>query len=181
MSAFKWMISVIALMCLVGCASVSLSPQERESIRSAAAKVLPQGAGVTVETQSRDLVISAHLLEGHSADEESPYVRGDYGTHEKLTRLVRLRSARIIKSVLAEATLPANVDAIVVNACHGVRQSYFGQPFFGTDVAMTLYTARFILEPAAAQTAGLTEEQIMGRFQVTQNIIPSLSFQTMWF
>lgn len=181
----KCMVAVLAMAFLAGCASVSLTPQERDSIRSAAAGVLPLGTEVAVDTQSHflskpDLVISAHLLKGHSADENSPYVRGDYGTHEKLTRLVRLRSAKIVRAVIAEGTLP-KVGGIVVNACHGVRQSYIGQPSSGTDVAMTIYTVRFVLEPEGKQISEFTEEQIMDRFQVMRNIIPSLSFQTTSF
>lgn len=169
-----------------GCTTVNLTQEERESIQRAAAKVLPKGAQVEVETQNRflskpDLVISAHLLEGHSADEQSPYVRGDYGTHEKLTRLVRLRSAKVIKSVLAETTLP-NVGGIIVHTRHGVRQSYAGAPFSGTDVAMTIYTVRHVLEPpGSAQSSALTEKQIMERLEVVQNIIPSLQFSTAAF
>ena len=179
------MASVVGIVFFAGCATVTLTPQERESIRTAAAKVLPSGAEVSVDTHSRflskpDLVISAHLLEGHSADEKSPYVRGDYGTHEKLTRLVRFRSAKIVKSVLTDTALP-NVGGIVVGACHGVRQSHVGQPFSGADVAMTLYIVRFVLEPTGVQSSELSEEQIIDRFRVTRNIIPSLTFNTtMW-
>lgn len=181
MQVIKFMLLVIGTITLVGCASVKLTPQERESIRSAATKVLPPGAKVAVDTQSRflsksDLVISAHLLEGHSADEKSPYVRGDYGTHEKLTRLVRFRSARIVKSILTDTTLP-NVGGIIVNAFHGVRQTDFNKPNSVRDVAMTLYTARFVLESTTTQSKGITEEQIIDRFQVKRDIIPSLSIR----
>lgn len=185
MNAIKNIFAVVALALLAGCAAVPLTPQERESIRSAAAEALPQGVEVAVETQNRflskpDIVISAHLLEGHSADEASPYVKGDYGTHEKLTRLVRLRSAKIVKSVMACSKLP-NVGSIVVNARHGVRQAYVGRPSSGTDAAMTIYAVRFGLDAAEKETAVLTEEQIMQRFHVIRNIIPGLTFQTTFF
>ena len=72
---------------LSGCSTLQISPEQRESIRVAAAKVLPPGANVSVAARAQDVVIAAHLLEGHSAGETSPYVRGDYETHDKLTRM----------------------------------------------------------------------------------------------
>ena len=182
MKIIKYVTYVAGVFLLAGCASVTitLTPQERASIEEAAARGLPSGADVSVDTQSRflarpDLVISAHLLQGHSADEKSPYVRGDYGTHDKLTRLVRFRSAKIVKSLIMDTTLP-NVDGIVINARHGVRQSYVGQSVARTDVAMTLYTVRFVLEPTDSQLTEISEEEIIDRFLVKRNIIPTLHF-----
>ena len=124
------------------------------------------------------LVISAHLLEGHSPDENSPYVRGDYGTHEKLTRLVRYRSAKVLKSVLTETQLPG-VGRLIVQARHGVRQHVgsFSSP--GKDVAMTIYEVGLPLDNAQ-DTAwhDLSEEEVMALWTVKTNIIPSLRFST---
>jgi len=159
-----------------GCKTVNLTPEQEESIRQAAQKVLPQGSEISIDTQGQDVVIAAHLLEGHSSDERSPYVRGDYGTHEKLTRLVRLRSARVIRSVLQDAQL-TGVGGILIHTRHGVRQSYAGQSFSGTDVAMTLYTVRFAIKEGANGAPVIpTEEEIIQQFTVKKNIIPSLSF-----
>lgn len=168
---------------VTSCTTVQLTTHEKDSIRSAVAKVLPRGANISVHTQGRflskpDLVISAHLLEGHSADESSPYVRGDYGTHERLTRLVRYRSAKVIKSILAEGTLP-DVGGIVVNTRHGVRQSYIGQPSSSSDVAMTLYTVRYpVQSPNIMQSSNSSEKEIMEMFIVMRNVIPTLTFST---
>ena len=178
-------VAVLAFV-LAGCATVQITPQQRESIQQAAQKVLPEGAQVTIGTQPRlfsqpDLTIAAHLLEGHASDEQSPYVRGDYGTHEKLTRLVRLRSAKVIKSILDNAQLP-DVGGVLVHTMHGVRQSYAGQPFSGNDVPMTLYTVRFGLSTSASGRAHvLSEDDIIRRFKVKRNIIPSLSFSRSWY
>ncbi|MDH4241620.1 MAG: hypothetical protein OEW48_18840 [Phycisphaerae bacterium] len=161
---------------MAGCTTVNLTPEQKESIRQAAQKVLPQGSEVSVDTQGQDVVIAAHLLEGHSSDERSPYVRGDYGTHEKLTRLVRFRSARVIRSVLQDAQL-TGVGGILIHTRHGVRQSYVGQSFSGTDVAMTLYTVRFAITDGANGAPVIpTEDAIIQQFTVKKNIIPSLSF-----
>ncbi len=154
-------------------------------MEDAARKVLPQGAKVEVTTVSRypkkpEFVIAAHLLEGHSADETSPYVRGDYGTHEKLTRLVQFRCAKILKSVGTDA-LPSNDSDIVISGRHGVRQSYIGQPFSGTDVAMTIYEITIpVADIKKNDVSKMDEESIMKLWNVRKNIIPSLSFQTQW-
>ena len=163
-----------------GCATLQLTSDERSSIRQAAQEALPSGVRVNVSTKSRflskaDLVIAVHLLEGHSSDEQSPYVRGDYGTHEKLTRLVRLRSAKVIKAILDKGRLP-DVGGIVVHTKHGVRQSYVGKPYSGTNVAMNLYTVRFELISSVGERSVFSEEYIINRFTVQENIIPSLSF-----
>ncbi len=182
----RMLVVICVGMMLAGCATVQLTPPQKESIRQAAQKVLPQEVVVEVDTQARflskaDLVIAAHLLEGHSADETSPYVRGDYGTHEKLTRLVRLRSAKVIRSVLANAQLP-DVGGILVHTKHGVRQSYVGQPFSDRDVAMTLYTVRFGVTIVGGKASAVpTEDEIIQQLTVQKNIIPSLSFRTVSF
>jgi hypothetical protein len=157
-----------------------------KDIEDATRKVLPAEAKVEVASVSRyphkaDFVISAHLLEGRSADDTSPYVRGDYGTHEKLTRLVRYRCAKILKSVFTSANLP-DAGKIIIEARHGVRQTYLGVQFGGTDVAMTIYQISISLEKAKIQNWSLmTEKDIMEIWSTDKNIIPSLRFITVPF
>jgi len=152
-------------------------------MEEAARRVLPTGTKVEVKTvrglpKKPQFLIAAHLLEGHSADETSPYVRGDYGTHEKLTRLVQFRCAKILKSVAADA-LPSNASDIAISTRHGVRESYVGQPFSGTDVAMTIYEITISVADVKKNEMGkMDEELIMKLWNVRKNIIPSLSFQT---
>jgi len=148
MKLLRAYIIIIAILLMVGCASVQIPREQIEEIRSAAARVLPPEGKVEVTTKGRflskpALVISAHLLEGHSPDEASPYVIGDYGTNEKLTRLVRYRCAKIIKAVATKSQIP-DVSKIIIQARHGVRQYLMSQPYAGfptgggTDVAMTI-------------------------------------------
>jgi hypothetical protein len=152
-----------------------------KGIEEAARLVLPSEAKVNVKSMSRypqqaDFVISAHLLEGHSTNDANPYVQGDYGTHEKLTRLVRLRCATVLKSVFTRADLPVE-GSIVIDACHGVRQSTVGDFSRGTDVPMTIYKISLSLEKAKKQPwAKIKEEAIMDLWSVDENIIPSLQF-----
>jgi hypothetical protein len=130
--------------------------------------------------QKPQFVIAAHLLEGHSADENSPYVRGDYGTHEKLVRLVRLRCAEILKSIANENILPEGSE-LVISARHGVREYYNPSQTNGTDVAITIYEISVAMEVLKTHTlATMNEVTIMDLWSVTKNIIPELEFKTEW-
>ncbi len=146
---------------------VELSPLEE-----AARRALPQGMRFSVAKPSQDrdepeFMIAAPLLEE---------VRGNYGTHEKLTRLVQLRCAKLIKSI-AEEGLLSDPSVLVIQAWHDIFQShlhrYTGQP----KVAMTLYEvaipARVLNEENLKSASYVT---IMGLWEVRENIIPDLSF-----
>jgi hypothetical protein len=174
---------------LSGCATSSkVSYEQLQGVRKAAQKVLPTSAQVSVTTREHtfsksDIIISAHLLEGHSADESSPYVRGDYGTHDKLTRLVRLRCARILRSLVTEQQIP-DAGSFVIQAHHGVRvtRTYGNMPampFGGTDTAMTIYVVKMpIPQMRDPKWSALTDEQIMARWELESNIIPTLQFRS---
>lgn len=159
---------------------------EIKEVEEAAKKVLPKEAKVEVTSISQyprkpEFLISAHLLEGHSADETSPYVQGDYGTHEKLTRLVRLRCATILKSVATGAKLP-DASAITIKARHGVRQSYIDMPLSGTDVAMTIYQISISIDEIKKHDwSSIKEEEIMELWKVDENVIPSLQIRMVPF
>lgn len=179
-------ISISIMILFISCASVQLRPEQIEDIKTAAAKVLPPEAKVEVTTKSRflskpDLVISAHLLEGHSADDNNPYVRGDYGTHDKLTRLVRHRCARVIKSVVKETQLNS-FSKIIVQGCHGVRQYYSSIPIGGTDVAMNIYIVSIPLQMLDKEyMSKIDEDKIMSLWSVEKNIIPELEIRSTYF
>lgn len=156
-----------------------------KDLEKAVTKVLPEGAKVEITTVSQyprkpEFAIKAHLLEGHSADESNPYVRGDYGTHEKLTRLVRYRCAKILKSISEEMKLPDG-DDITISARHGVRQSYY-TGVQGTDVSMTIYEISISIKTMMErELSNMSEESIMKLWEVNKNIIPSLQFQVGWY
>ena len=192
MKGMKLFVSITAIFLIAGCASVQIPHEQLEGIRSAAARVLPPEAKVEVTTEScflsrPALIISAHLLEGHSSDETSPYVQGDYGTHEKLTRLVSYRCAKILRSVATESQIP-DVSKIVIQSRHGVRQYVVTQPYSGfpagggTDVAMTIYTVSVPIDSMKGRGwSSMDEERIMQLWTVDMNIIPSLHFQEVRF
>jgi hypothetical protein len=169
----KTITAAAAGLCLCSC-STTLTPAERESIRSATAKVLPHGTQVDVATAARTIQISAHLLEGHSADEQNPYVRGDYGDHSSLTRLVRYRCALILQSVGRDASIPTTAASIVVNERHGVRQFVVGGGSLG-DEAMTLYSVEI---PVQVLRSNTKIEAITSSMKVLSNIIPEISFSS---
>ena len=165
--------------------SMGILRNQIRDLEEAASIVLPLGAKVEVTSVSRfprkpEFVIAAHLLEGHSADEKSPYVMGDYGTHEKLTRLVRFRCAKILKSISEEKKLPDGSE-ITIRARHGVRQSYFQSGIVGTDRAMTIYEISIPVKTLSKRDlSSVSEEAIMNLWEVKKNIIPSLHFQVQW-
>lgn len=186
MNRMKLSILIVSVFIISGCASVQMTPKQVEEIRSAVARVLPREANVEVTQKSHflakpSLIVSAHLLEGHSPDETNPYVRGDYSTQEKLTRLVRYRSAKIIKSVVSSAQIP-DVSKIVIQARHGVSQFYYGIPFGGNDVAMTIYVVSISIKDLRDRDySKIDEKEIMLMWKVNRDIIPSLHFQSVWF
>ncbi len=152
-----------------------------KAIEEATKRALPKEARVEVTSVSRfpqkpQFLISAHLLEGHSADETSPYVRGDYGTHEKLTRLVRYRCAKILLSIVTGAKLP-DASEISIAARHGVRQTYSLSAFSGTDTALTIYQISIpVSKIREHEWSKIKLEEIMELWTVSKNIIPELQF-----
>jgi hypothetical protein len=156
------------------------SQDQLEGVRKAAEKVLPAGAEVNVRAQNTSVLIQAHLLEGHLADEASPYVQGDYASREKLTQLVRLRCARIFRSIVVEQQIP-DARAIVIQARHGVRvNTTSAGRRQSRDQAMTIYTVKMPvaeMQDTRWDWAKLTEAQIMSRWKQEMNVIPNLEFR----
>ncbi|MCX6833379.1 MAG: hypothetical protein NT028_14870 [candidate division Zixibacteria bacterium] len=150
-----------------------------ETVELAARKVLPEGADVVVNFRPHlpeppELEVSAPLVEGSSADDESPYVRGDYGTKEKLTWLVKYRSAQILKSIASESKLP-DVSRIVIQIRHGVRESVFSVPIVGVDRATTIYEVSIPLDRLKAQNwSSIDLKSVMELWNEEVNLIPEL-------
>ena len=181
-----YLISLIFILS-VSCARIQVRPEQIRDIKEAAEKVLPPNAKVEVSTTQNnffskpDIIISAHLLEGHSADDNNPYVKGDYGTHEKLTRLVRHRCARVIKSVLNE-TQTSIFNKIIIQGCNGVRQYNSGVQYGGTDMAMQIYVVSITISNINnVKLLNISEEDIMKMWTVEKNIIPELEIKSTYF
>lgn len=189
-------VASLILAFFTGCASVryvSLPVDQRESIRAAAAKVVPNAAKIRVSAVKKSSLdnptvnISGHLLEGERTEDSNPHVRGDYGTHEKLTRVARIRAFRILKSVLSEADI-TNVSEITVNVRHGVRVSTVNiiggvrMPTTTSDVTRLIYAVSIDLEQTSARAwIARDEDAFMKAWKITTNVIPSLEFSTSRF
>jgi outer membrane protein assembly factor BamD (BamD/ComL family) len=153
-----------------------------KQVEEATKSVLPEGVDVEVTSVSQfpqkpRLLISAHLLEGHSADETNPYVRGPYSTRDKLTRLVRLRCAKILKSVVVQAQLP-DASEITIQARHGVREVNLATGA-SSDVAKTLYEVSISLDKIKEHDwTTISLEKVMELWTVDENIIPYIDIRT---
>jgi hypothetical protein len=186
---YLFMIAAFAMLSSERCSLPNLTPAQIEDLRSAVLQVLPSNAQVEI-AEAHDLltrpslVISAHLLEGHSPDEESPYVRGDYGTKEKLERLVKFRCARILKSIARPILRAPAIDEITILARHGVREFVLRNQVpisDGTDTPTTIFSVTFSTTFYKYQdVANMSEEDIMRRWRVNINIIRSLTIDFFW-
>ncbi len=180
--------------------NITTIKEQIKQLDKAVRNVLPSGSEINIRSISRypdkpEFVIWAHLLEGHSADENNPYVRGNYGTHEKLTRLVRYRCAKILKSISEGKIIPDGSSMKIVSM-HGVRQIY--NPMLDrnpnpivvnqrmnaapVDKAMAIYIITIPIDiMKRSDLSKLSEEKIMSLWDVTTNIIPELQFGSEWF
>lgn len=169
----------MVVLCLSSCSTPKmLTEPERAAIRQSAARALPVGTSVQVNdcAGSRgklDVTVTAHLLEGHSAEEKNPYVRGNYNTHEKLERLVRFRSAQVIKSILADG-ISERIGALIVETRHGVRTRFMGASA-RQDLATTLYSVRFPVTVETLAMGNAPNSEVASRFELLTNIIPQIS------
>ena len=175
------MACVALSICAVGCAQVSQTVLDE--VQSAAARVVPREARVEVTGEATlfakpRIVISAHLLEGYSADSNDPYVRGDYATHEKLTRLVKLRCARIYSSVFKGGIDLKEASSVVIRVRHGVRMHYGSYSGPSSDVALTIFQVSLSIDKAKEidlEAARTSEIESMWRAEA--NIISQLEFR----
>jgi hypothetical protein len=174
--------ALIIMLSILGCGKrVHMTAEQLNSIRDTVSSSLPSEARVSVTLEhkmgSARLVIWAHLLEGNYADDNSPYVRGDYGTHEKLRKLVMLRCIKIYKVVARRAYIPAELDAVVVRARHGVRQYYGSYSNPRGDFAMTLYSVILPAKDVRDILESTSEESIARRWSVEEDIINRLNIR----
>jgi tetratricopeptide (TPR) repeat protein len=162
--------------------------RKREILEKAVKKVLPTECKTEVELvtpkEGSKVDIRAHLLEGLSPDDESPYVRGDYSTHQLLENLVKKRVVKIYKSVFTslESDIPSEV---VVECRHGVRYYYgFVLPIGGggEDKPTTIYKTVITKENASRipNWNKASKKEIEEIWTVEENLIPSLNFQTIF-
>jgi hypothetical protein len=174
-----------------GCASVRpivLSPLQQESIHAAAIKAVPETIGIDVSAIKKvklnypTVIISGHLLENEMTENSSPYVRGEYGTREKLTRVAMIRAYRILKSVLSEANT-ASVSELEVHVYHGVRVSTVRvingikmSPAI-SDVTTLIYGVSINIELIPSEEwIAMDPDIFMNTWIITKNIIPTLEF-----
>jgi tetratricopeptide (TPR) repeat protein len=159
-------------------------------LEKAVQEVLPAACKAEVELatpkQGPEVCIRAHLLEGLSPDDESPYVRGNYSTHQLLENLVKKRVARIYRSVFTslESDIPLEV---VIECRHGVRYYYSFVPPTGIggggeDKPTTIYRTVIRKDNASRilDWNKASKKEIEEIWTVEENLIPSLNFQTIF-
>ncbi len=123
------------------------------------------------------LIASLHLLEGYETDETDPYVRGDYSSHEKLTRLVHLRLYQLLKSLGTEDRIPTARE-IWVRVYHGVRVSSLiaGAPP-PRDTAKNIYSIAITPKQVLAiDWTSASVEEVVEFWRIMSNDIRFLSF-----
>jgi hypothetical protein len=183
--ARRFLVAVAACLALAvsGCARPRLSAEQIAAYRQAAQRVLPESAKVEVTELPHafgdpDLIISAHLLEGHSTADASPIVRGDYGTKAALYARVQERSAAVFRSVFSE-TLLDGIATVKVQTMHGVRYSSVQGGFGGTDRPTILYRVSI---PAAEQKRllwrSIPDQQIGAMWALEFDDLPQIEIVT---
>ncbi len=168
-----------------------VSPEELESIRAAAAAVVPNDESVEVVARMAhyyskgeyvdlpEIAISAHLLEGHSPGETNPSISSDYTSSEKLRKMLQQRCAKIVKSVFTRSKILPSIKMIVIEIKHGVEQYMLGDSSkkVGT-VAETMYSVQIDLEMTKdTDWAKLSEEETVKSWRVRQDLSDVLVFR----
>lgn len=167
-----------------GCVGRSIPGDTLRKVRIAAARELPQEARVEVRGKvsyfsKPAVVVSAHLLEGTSADDNNPFVRGDYGSHEKLTHFVTLRCARVCAAIFKAGIDLTDASEVIICARHGVRTHYNSWSGPSSDIATTIFEVSLSVEKAKEISfetpSTLTIERV---WRVRRNTIPHLQIST---
>jgi outer membrane protein assembly factor BamD (BamD/ComL family) len=157
--------------------------EQIQNIEDTIFELLP-GANVKVESllqypRKADLVISAHLYEGWSADNNTPMVKSSNATNKELYILAEHRCAKIFRSIfqiIISSNFIANLPdagSIVINIRHGVSISYHpsGIPslLLYRQEAQTIYQAGISLDEARKYDwSSISEDEIMRIFLVQQ-------------
>ncbi len=158
-----------------------------QGLRSAAKRTLPAGADVWVEIKPHvfskpDVVIDVDSLEGYSVDKDSPYVRDAYNTQESVTRLVRVRCAHILKSIVSEQQIP-DAHSIIIKAWHDVRVPNRDIGSFhlsgSRDMPVPIYGVKMpVGKMRDPQWAQWNDEYLMQQWSVESDMIPGLHFSS---
>ncbi|MCK5581650.1 MAG: hypothetical protein KAJ18_10320 [Candidatus Omnitrophica bacterium] len=172
-----------------------LQPEYKEGVDAAIRQVLPAGVKASTalnisEDLKINLVVRGHLLEGKSPDSEDPYVRGNYGSHDALTRLSQYRTARIIKALVFDKEIDdiyKDIFGISVYVRHGVRTKIVhvmhgrSIPGGSSNSARTIYSIYVPVQKVVSQGEQVVEEEIVGLWDVFYNDIPNLHFSTSYY
>jgi len=114
------------------------------------------------------LSVVSHLVEGYSADDNSPYVKWLYDSRESLIVQVNKRITRIINTICKKCDeLPIN--EITIELKHGIRKG-------NQDKSTTIYFAS-ISGKKLKRVSRIDDKKIPGLLFVTTNMIPQLFFQ----
>lgn len=172
--------------------TIELPPGQRESIRSAAAKVVPESAKIDVSVvqtkalKGSSVTIAGHLLENEETESTNPYVCGNYATHQKLERVAQIRAYRILKSVLIEAQIDG-VSELDIDVRHGVRvttvttRNGIRMPPVTSDQTRIIYSVSINLQQRPRdQWVKLEQDAFMSSWVVVLNIIPSLEIRSVY-
>jgi len=174
--------SAIVLLCAGGCASQSVTDRDLAEAQRAINKALPDEGGVHVRADAPregrlNLVVAVNLLPGHLPREADPRINRQFASQEQLTRLVRQRSAQVLRTLVTEGIVP-DVSGVVVETRHGVAQ-YIGNPHEARrNVSMTIYEVFVPIRKIRNRDwSKLSDEQIMKLWTVRVDCIPQLKFQ----
>lgn len=168
---------------------VQLPPQQRTQIENAVKQTIPEATQLNTVVdaiQKPDLkyptVIISHLLEGRSAADTDPTVRGDYGTHAKLTALSQQRSYQILLSVL-NGIDTSKTSELIANINHGVEHRLMGEGkdkdkiLYAKETATNIYATSINLEQVSPNKwRSMGQPAFIQNWTVEHNHIPNLQF-----
>jgi len=171
----KKVLVLFAGMFLAGCYSV---PQQVVNETKQALSDIPKQANLAVDSSADNMTISAHLLEGYPAEDNNPYVKGDYGTKEKLQLLVEKRICDIYRKIFTRVNLPDEEIHIFVKCKHGVRVTYMGDYSGTSDQAWTIYETKLKSKEAKKYDWNrISDEEIKSIWKLVSNEIPYVQIQ----
>lgn len=168
---------------------VKLTPARQRNIRIAVVRSIPPEAKINtiVTTIQRPqlkhpTIVVSHLLEGSSATDTDPTVRGDYNTLPKLTRYSQKRAFDIMQSILKGSNLK-KISELMVEVNHGVRSQMVdskGKKIGkAKDVSRNIYSSSASLEKIPAyKWTHMGIDSFMKNWKIEHNIIPQLKITT---
>ncbi len=169
-------------MLTAGCTTpAKVSQDQLEGVRKAAQKGLPPNMPVQVMTESGNVVVAANLLDLPStstAETSSGTVSVSVFEPDKMMRDLRLRCVQILRSVVAENQVP-EATRFIIQARHVVRAtSGYAMPnSSGYDQQRVIYAVSMpVAQMRDPKWSELTDEQVMQRWRVLINQIPTLQF-----